>query len=55
MYDIIKDQHPNVHTCLVLNEEPTRYLEAYIQKSKDVNGILNNKTVFVDADITVLP
>ncbi|KAI9366613.1 hypothetical protein BD770DRAFT_312135, partial [Pilaira anomala] len=51
----LKNQHPNVHACLILNEGPTRYLEVYVQKSKDVNDILKNGTVFADADIIVLP
>ncbi|KAI9486647.1 MAG: hypothetical protein EXX96DRAFT_460685, partial [Benjaminiella poitrasii] len=50
----LKNQHPNVHACLNLNEGPARYLEVYVQKSKDANDILKNITVLADADIIVL-
>jgi hypothetical protein len=36
---VLKDQHPNVHACLLLSDGPSRYLEVYIKPESDTNNI----------------
>lgn len=51
----LKNQHPNVHACVPLNDNNTRYLEVYITPDNDLNDIRQEGNVFSDANLKVIP
>ncbi|KAI9469917.1 MAG: hypothetical protein EXX96DRAFT_597820 [Benjaminiella poitrasii] len=48
-------RHPGIHGCLALNDGPRRYLEVYIHKSKDSNGISENGLIDRQQKLIILP
>ncbi|KAG1050145.1 hypothetical protein G6F43_007564 [Rhizopus delemar] len=52
---LLKEQHPNVHACVPLNEGPRRYLEVYITQPNDHNDIVNIDLVFPKVNLRIYP
>jgi hypothetical protein len=52
---LLKNQHPNVHVCVPLNDGSRRYLEVYISKNQDKQELLENGLYFKDSNLTVYP
>ncbi|KAG0929864.1 hypothetical protein G6F30_011855 [Rhizopus arrhizus] len=52
---LLKEQHPNVHACVPLNDGPRRYLEVYITQPNDHNDIVNNGLVFPKVNLRIYP
>jgi hypothetical protein len=52
---LLKNQHPNVHACVPLNDGSRRYLEVYISKNQDKQELLKKGLYFKDSNLTVYP
>jgi hypothetical protein len=52
---LLREQHPNVNACVLLNDGPRRYLEAYISDDEDDNKIAKNGLEFKELNLLVYP
>ncbi|KAI9478817.1 MAG: hypothetical protein EXX96DRAFT_638185, partial [Benjaminiella poitrasii] len=52
---LLKQQHPNVHTCVSLSDGARRYLEVYITRENDKNDMANIGLKFPDSKLQVFP
>jgi hypothetical protein len=52
---LLKNQHPNVHACVPLNDGSKRYLEVYLSKNQDKQELLEKGLYFKDSNLTVYP
>ncbi|CAO3680742.1 unnamed protein product [Rhizopus stolonifer] len=50
---LLKEQHPNVHACVPLSDEPRQYLEVYIMPQNDSNNIVHRGLTFPDVNLVV--
>ncbi|KAG1052617.1 hypothetical protein G6F43_005262 [Rhizopus delemar] len=48
---ILKEQHPNVHACVPLNDGPRHYLEVYITPQNNNNDVFNQGLIFKEANL----
>lgn len=46
VYVLLKEQHPNCHTCAPMKDEPRQYLEVYIEKEEDTHRIVESGLIF---------
>lgn len=52
---ILKEQHPNVHACVPLNDGPCHYLEVYITPQNNNNDVFNQGLIFKEANLGAYP
>ncbi|KAL0581588.1 hypothetical protein ABG067_008432, partial [Albugo candida] len=52
---ICKMQHPNSHSCIALKDGNTKYLEVYVDKEDDSNGIAGSGLTFTKTKFRILP
>jgi hypothetical protein len=50
----LKQQHPQVHAFVTLNDGPRRYLEFYVTKKNEINDIANTGIDFPESKLKVL-